>query len=91
MEIYDQVVSQIIKSQQTVIGSIAFDQAKKVAGIDIIAEDKIKLVGDGKKIVEQLVEQYSNIFGRASVEVCKDAVREIHPPVPAEYLPQILK
>ncbi|KKS48020.1 hypothetical protein A3J20_06340 [Candidatus Gottesmanbacteria bacterium RIFCSPLOWO2_02_FULL_42_29] len=90
MEIYSQVVNQIINSQKTIIGPIAVDQAKKVTGIKIMDENKIQLAGDGKKILEELVKQYANIFGQASVEVCKDAVKEIHPPVPAEYLPQIL-
>ena len=90
MDIYATVINQIIRQQISVIGSLAMDQAKNVQGLEVVGQNEIRIKGNGKQILENLVQEYSRLFGQASVEVCKDAVKEIHPPIPAEYLPQIL-
>lgn len=91
MNTYELVVSHIIKEQEAVVGPLALDQAKKVAGIEITSVGDVKLVGNGKEIVAKLVSQYEKLFGLASVEVCKDAIKEVKPTVPPEDLPDILK
>ena len=45
----------------------------------------------GKDVLDQLVRQYSELFGRASVEVCKEAVKEVDSSISSEELPDILK
>ena len=90
MDIYATAINQIIRQQISVIGSLALDQAKNVQGLEVAGQNEIHIKGNGKQILENLVQEYSRLFGQASVEVCKDAVKEIHPPIPAEYLPQIL-
>lgn len=91
MNLYEQVATQIVKDQEAVIGPLAFDQARKVAGIQIDLNGKVKISGNGKEILTSLVKVYSEFFGQASVEVCKEAVREVNPSVPKEELPDILK
>lgn len=92
MDVYTQIVRQIIRAQQTIIGPLAIDQARKVSGISMAGTsiEDINLSGNGKVILEKLVEKFSTLFGQASIEVCKDAVKEIHPSVPSDQLPQIL-
>lgn len=80
----------IIKAQLAIIGPIALDQAKNVSGLKIIDLEKIEITGNGKAILTNLVIEYSKFFGRASIEVCKDALKEIRPPIPQEELPEIL-
>lgn len=89
--VYVSIVAKIIHSQGTVIGPLAVERAKKVSGISLKSEKDIVLNGDSKKIVEALVHEYETLFGKASVEVCRDAVREIKPPVPADMLPKNLQ
>ncbi|MCR4263193.1 MAG: hypothetical protein NUV98_00555 [Candidatus Roizmanbacteria bacterium] len=82
---------QIIKAQQSVIGPIALDQARRVSGLTVHTSNDIVITGNPKKILGELVDKYAEFFGQASVEVCKDAVREVTPPIPSSDLPDILK
>ena len=90
MDIYISAVSQIIKQQAAVIGPLAMDQARKVSGLEVLSENEVRIKGNGKQVLEKLVETYSRLFGQASIEVCKDAIKEINPPIKTEDLPQIL-
>jgi len=90
MDPYTQAVAKIIQEQQTIIGPVALDQAKKVAGIEV-ASGKVKLVGEGKDLLSKLVNQYAKLFGRASIEVCREAVKETKSPLTHEQLPEILQ
>lgn len=91
MNIHSNIARAIINAQTSVIGPIAVEQAKSVKGISFSNINDIKLKGNGKSILEELVSVYSNFFGQASVEVCKDAIREMNPPVPLEDLPDNLR
>lgn len=88
------IIKVIIEQQETIIGPVALQQANKVTGLKTSDGGNLKIEihsGDPDKILTQLVEQYEHLFGLASVEVCKDAVKEVKPPVPADELPEILK
>ena len=90
----DQLVlaaQQIIKAQQSVIGPIALDQLRHVSGLTVDTPNDVTIPGNPKKILAELVDKYAEFFGQASVEVCKDAVREVTPPIPSSDLPDILK
>ena len=90
-DVYIQAIKKIISEQESIIGPLAFDQARKVAGLQISANGDVSLVGEGKDVLSHLVEQYEHFFGRASIEVCKDALRQVNPNLPADDLPEILK
>lgn len=88
---YAQVVRQIIKEQESIIGPVALEQARKISGLEIANLDDIKLNGDAKKIVGDLVAQYAKLFGKASIEVCKEAIHDGKTNVSSEELPEILR
>lgn len=90
MDLYNQAVSQIIKDQQAIIGPIALDQAKKVAGLEVSGAE-VKVTGNRKDVLGNLVNQYAKLFGRASVEVCKEAFEPFSEKIPATEIPDILK
>jgi hypothetical protein len=90
MNIYAQAALEIIKQQEAIIGPVALDQAKRVKTIKISESNEVTIIGDGKSALNELVQEYSKIFGKASIEVCKDAIREIEPPIPTDNLPDIL-
>jgi hypothetical protein len=45
MSVYEQVASQIVKDQEAIIGPLAFDQARKVNGIQIDLNGSVKING----------------------------------------------
>lgn len=91
MDTYSQIVSQIIRDQAEIIGPVALEQAKKISGLNVSSASDVKITGNAKDVLGNLVEQYSKLFGRASIEVCKEAVRETKSPLKEDDLPDILK
>lgn len=90
MDIFAQVANKIIKEQQAIIGPVAFEQARKVPGLKIDEQKhEVAIEGNEKAVLEKLVQQYQHLFGQASVEVCKDAIRGLQ--VPVDTLPALLK
>ncbi len=90
MDSFAQIVSNIIKEQQTIIGPLALEQAKKVQGITVKTADDIVVSGDHKTVLNNLVNQYAKIFGEASVQVCRDAFEQYQDKIPAQEIPEIL-
>lgn len=92
MDIKNELVRKIIKEQEAIIGPLAWEQAEKVTGLRVnIATKEVTLEGDSKQVLESLVTQYEHLFGPASREVCRDAVRSLLSQVPPEEIPAILK
>ena len=82
----------IIQEQELIIGPIAWDEAKKVQGMTVLYEKReVTLQQDESGVVDRLVAQYERLFGRASREVCKEAVRDIIGDVPQDKVPAALK
>lgn len=90
MDIFEQMAGKIIKEQQIIIGPVAFEQANKVPGLKVDEKKRdVVLQGNEKEIIEKLVEQYEHLFGKASIEVCKEAIKGLQ--VPSDDLPTLLK
>jgi hypothetical protein len=85
------IIKQIVQSQEAVIGPLAVDQARRVAGLRFESNGEAILTRNSKDVLNDLVKQYERLFGKASVEVCKDAVKEMKPHPNPEDLPDILK
>ncbi len=91
-DIYAEMAEKIIKEQENVIGPIALEQAKKVTGLSLNWDKhEVEISGDKKKTLDQLIDNYKHLFGQASVEVCRDAVRGIISQVPSSDLPSLLQ
>lgn len=91
MDPYVQAISRIIKEQQSIIGPIALDQANKVTGLSVGGGNDVKITGNKKEVLTDLVNQYSKLFGRASIEVCKEAFSPYADKIPVTDIPDILK
>lgn len=91
MDKYKQIIVNIIKEQQHIIGPIAITQANKVQGLHIDDSSNIQLEGDGKNIIQDLVERYSKLFGQASIQICKEAIEPLQGKIQPQDLPDILK
>lgn len=86
-----QAASKIIKEQQAIIGPIALDQARKVSGFTITNVDDLKITGNKKEALGNLVKQFEKLFGQASIQVCKDAFEPFSEKIPQTDIPDILK
>jgi hypothetical protein len=88
------IAFRIIKEQELIIGPLAWDEAKKVQGLQIINKEMGEVVlqnGDVREIINKLVAQYENLFGKASHEVCKEAVQDLIAEMPPDQIPSSLK
>jgi hypothetical protein len=90
MNIYAQLAEKIIQEQENIIGPIALEQARKVEGLEVISDKDVKIVGDAKDVLQKLVDRYAKLFGRASIEVCREAVRDMLSQAQKDQIPQIL-
>ena len=91
MDILEQAAEKIIEEQEKIIGPIALEQAKKVPGLTVnLQKHEVKIEGDQKEILQKLVEQYQHLFGQASVEVCKGAVKDIIKQAPSDKIPSLI-
>ena len=92
MDIFAKLAEKIIEEQETIIGPIALEQARKIPGLKIDWQlRKVFLEGNKTQILEKLVNQYRNLFGQASVEVCKEATDRFRSQLSSDQLPQVLR
>lgn len=91
MDIFISITIRIIKEQELIIGPIAWEEAKKVEGLVIQTNSKVLIEGNKTNAINNLVKQYSRLFGRASEEVCKDAVRDLISDLPTQQVPAALR
>ena len=85
------LAKRIIEEQELVIGPLAWREAKKVSGLQIGDNHSVKMDGESRTVLDELVKQYEDLFGPASVEVCRQAVRSLLPQVPSTDVPEVLK
>jgi hypothetical protein len=87
--IYESIANIIVQEQKEVIGPVALRQAQDIEGIKV-AHGKVTIISDDPKTaIDNLVKAYSELFGRASVELSKEAILELH--VEKDKLPQVLQ
>jgi hypothetical protein len=91
--IFDQISVRIIKEQELIIGPVAWEEAKKVQGFRVIDPKKgeVAFDGDPKQILDNLIARYAVLFGRASDEVCKEAVQDLIAELTPDQIPSGLK
>lgn len=89
---FPQIAIRIIKEQELVIGPLAWDEARKVAGLNFDqSHNSVSMTGDSKDVINHLVAQYERIFGKASHAVCHDAVQDLIAEMSPEEIPSSLK
>lgn len=88
----EKMAAKIISDQAVVIGPLAWEEAKKVLGLAVdIQQHAVHVEGNAREVLEKLVAQYEQLFGQASVEVCRDAVRPLLSQVSQDEIPAVLK
>ncbi|MEO7364032.1 MAG: hypothetical protein ABIV43_00800 [Candidatus Saccharimonadales bacterium] len=92
MDIYEQISVKIIQSQEGIIGPVAIERAMLVNGMTLQWDNhEVSIEGEKVKAVEDLIEQYKELFGEISVQVSKEAVKALMLQLPADKVPHHLK
>ncbi|MDO8483178.1 MAG: hypothetical protein Q7S86_05180 [bacterium] len=94
VSIFVQITYRIIHEQELIIGPLAWDEARKVQGVQVVDQKKgeVNLInGDPKLVVDKLVAQYERLFGKASQEVCREAVADLIAELPPTDVPTSLQ
>ena len=87
-----QLVAKIIEEQEHIIGPVAWEEAGKVSGLRVDIQGRtVNVEGNSKEVLEKLVAQYERLFGPASREVCRDAVRPLLAQISPDEVPAVLK
>ncbi|MBX4197143.1 hypothetical protein KW801_01125 [Candidatus Saccharibacteria bacterium] len=91
MDVYSEIVERIIKQQETIIGPVAIEQAAHIPNLELDWENhKVTVKADGAKVIDRLVQQYKELFGKISVEVCREAAEPLIKKLPEGQLPKSL-
>src|SRR3990167_1028819 len=91
-EAINNLVLEIIQRQESIIGPMAWEEATKVPGLTIDTKNNsLSVNGDPKDILQKLVMRYEDLFGDASLRICKDVARKFISQVPPEQIPDVLK
>ena len=90
-DIFSQIAVKIIRAQESVIGPLAVEQAKKVSGLQLDwARHEVRIEGNKSGVLDDLVKQYEHLFGLASIQVCRDAAKGLLSDLPKDQLPASL-
>ena len=91
MDTFEQITQHIVKEQELIIGPLAREEAARVDGIVVRDDGTVLMTSDKKTAIDQLVARYERLFGRASVQVCRDAAAALLPSLKTGETPDSLK
>lgn len=95
MSTIDQIATSIIKEQELIIGPVAWYEARKVVGLNVVdqvsGEVVVEKIDDGNSVIDSLVGQYEHLFGLASRKVCKDAASALLAKLSPDQIPSSLR
>lgn len=90
---YEALVRLIIKSQEEVVGPLAWTVVNQVPSIQVKNKENMVLdiVGEPKQAIDSLLLKYFNIFGPISISVAKDKTKDIIKYMPEDMVPERLR
>ncbi|PJA93405.1 MAG: hypothetical protein CO132_03550 [Candidatus Kerfeldbacteria bacterium CG_4_9_14_3_um_filter_45_8] len=92
MDTFLEIAVRIIHEQELIIGPLAWEEAEKVSGLSVSNKDHaVTFEVEASVAIDGLISQYERLFGRASVEVCKEAVKDIIVKMAVDQVPSLLK
>lgn len=88
---YTESAKKIVEEQQKIIGPLAFQMALTIGGFQSRDGKNLVVEGDEKRALHNLIFLYSQLFGPASIEVCKDAIGRVNPQMTPDELREVLQ
>lgn len=90
--LFDQIAEKIIEQQEAIIGPVAVEQAKLVKELKIDwPQHDVDVEGNPQTAIDDLVEQYKELFGQIAVQVSKEAVASLLAQLPTDQQPKTLQ
>jgi len=92
MDVYAQIVLNIIRHQEAIIGPIAVEQAEQIPNLHLEwSKKEVSIDSDPVIVIDNLVSAYRQLFGQISVEVSKEAAASLLTQLQPAQLPQTLR
>jgi hypothetical protein len=93
ISIYNKILSRILKEQETILGSLAWQIAEKISGMEVLNKETfaIRIVGDPKAVIDNFVFRCERIFGSFARDACKQAVEYLTVEMPINDIPERLR
>lgn len=76
-DIFAQLALKIIKEEEKLIGPKAWELAMNVPGLFVDSNHILKVEGNKNETINQLIAQFEQIFGNASRELARDAIKNL--------------
>ncbi len=93
MSPHAQIAQKIIEAQELIIGPVALSQAESVEGITLDWGNNhgvsVDTAHPAEKI-DELVQQYADLFGPIAVETCKGSAARYLSQLPPDQVPKLL-
>jgi len=92
MDVYSQIVLNIIRHQEAIIGPVAVEQAEQIPNLTVDWDhQQVQISGDPVRVIDGLVKAYRHLFGQISVEVSKEAAASLLGQLQPAQLPSSLR
>lgn len=90
-EIYGQIIKIIIDEKIKAFGKMAIDKASSIEGVTMMEDGSVKVEGNGKEAVEELLIKFEDIAGKISTIAAAIHVKNILKEHPEIDIPDMLK
>ena len=90
-DLYEKAILTITKEQEKIVGKVLAIQMTALVDNLSVKNNKVEIKGDPKIVLKDLVDQYASLFGKASIEVSKEAIKKLGHQFDKNDIPENLK
>ena len=93
ISIYNKILSRILKEQEMILGSLVWQLAEKISGLQILNKEtyEVRIIGDPKGVIDNFIFRCERIFGSFARDASKQAVSYLTAEMPNDDIPERLK
>ena len=93
IRIYNKILSRILQEQETILGSLAWQIAEKISGLNIVNKEsfEVTIISNPKTVIDNFVFRCERVFGSFARDASKQAVTFLLAEMPIEDIPERLK
>ncbi|PIR42915.1 hypothetical protein CO058_02730 [candidate division WWE3 bacterium CG_4_9_14_0_2_um_filter_35_11] len=91
LDLYEKAILTITKEQEKIVGKTLSIQMTALVDNLLVKNNRVEIKGDPKIVLKDLVDQYASLFGKASIEVSKEAIKKLGHELESSDIPENLK
>ena len=91
LDLYEKAILTITSEQGKIVGKALSARMATLVDNLSVKNNKVEIKGDPKIVLKDLVDQYANLFGKASIEVSKEAIKKLGHELASSDIPENLK